>query len=195
MNLTPMRYKTFVWPHNPKVYEIEYKRKMAVNKVPFGRYYLQDLGITRRVMKGEGEFVGEGAYDQFKELAALFYENSPGVLIHPLWQTANAYFVGLSLAQEPRADYVKYSFEFWECYDLYATEGTTVTVSGTSASAGTSTAQSEDGSAVWHTVVKGETLWGLSQQYGTTVSALLALNPDISNPNRIYVGQKVKVMG
>ena len=53
MRLAPMRYKTFVWPHNPRVYSIEYKRKMAVNKVPFGRYYLQDLGITRRVMRGE----------------------------------------------------------------------------------------------------------------------------------------------
>ena len=192
MSLTPMRYKTFVWPHNPKVYSIEYKRKMAVNKVPFGRYYLQDLGITRRVMRGEGEFVGAKAYDQFKELATLFYENSPGILIHPLWQTANAYFAGLSLAQEPRADYVKYSFEFWECYDLYSTEGT-VTV--TAAPSGALTVPATDGGAAWHTVVKGETLWALSQRYETTVAELLTLNPDISNPNRISVGQKVRVKG
>ena len=192
MNLTPMRYKTFVWPHNPRVYSIEYKRKMAVNKVPFGRYYLQDLGITRRVMRGEGEFVGPEAYDQFKALATLFYENSPGILIHPLWQTANAYFVGLSLSQEPRADYVKYSFEFWECYDLYATEGTTVTHGSQS---GSSMSQGNGGTAVWHTVVKGETLWGVAQRYGTTVAELLALNPDISNPNHISVGQKVQVKG
>ncbi len=193
MNLTPMRYKTFAWPHNPRVYSIEYKRKMAVNKVPFGRYYLQDLGITRRVMRGEGEFVGPEAYDQFKALATLFYENSPGILIHPLWQTANAYFVGLSLAQEPRADYVKYSFEFWECYDLYATEGTTVIHAG--AQSGLSMSQESGGTAAWHTVVKGETLWGVAQRYGTTVAELLALNPDISNPNRIFVGQKVQVKG
>ena len=192
MNLTPMQYKTFVWPHNPKVYSIDYRRKMAVNKVPFGRYYLQDLGITRRVMRGEGEFVGPEAYDQFKALATLFYENSPGILIHPLWQTANAYFVGLTLEQEPRADYVKYSFEFWECYDLYTAGGTTVTQpdgqAGTAARKGGET-------AVWHMVVQGETLWGLAGRYGTTVEELLALNPKISNPNSILVGQRVQVRG
>ena len=31
-----MRYKDYVWPHNPRVYSIDYERKMAVNKVPFG---------------------------------------------------------------------------------------------------------------------------------------------------------------
>ena len=56
-----MRYKDYVWPHNPRVYSIDYERKMAVNKVPFGTYHLQDLGRTRRVMRGEGEFAGEGA--------------------------------------------------------------------------------------------------------------------------------------
>lgn len=193
MNLTPMRYKTFVWPHNPKVYSIDYKRKMAVNKVPFGRYYLQDLGITRRVMRGEGEFVGPEAYDQFKALATLFYENSPGILIHPLWQTANAYFVGLTLAQEPRADYVKYSFEFWECYDLYTAEG--MTVAQPDGLSGTAADQKGEEAAVWHTVVQGETLWGLAVRYGTTVEALLTLNPKISNPNSIWVGQRVQVRG
>ena len=55
--LSAMRYKEFTWPHNPRTYTIEYQRSMAVNKVPFGRYHLQDLGPTRRVMRGEGEFV------------------------------------------------------------------------------------------------------------------------------------------
>ena len=29
MTLTPMRFKSFVWPHNPRVYSIDYERKMA----------------------------------------------------------------------------------------------------------------------------------------------------------------------
>ena len=72
MILSPMRFKSFVWPHNPRVYSIGYERKIAVHKIPFGRHYLQSLGQTRRVLKGEGEFVGEGAYDKFKELATVF---------------------------------------------------------------------------------------------------------------------------
>ena len=83
MLLTPMRYKEYVWPHNPRVYSIDYERIMAVNKVPFGLYYLQDLGRTRRVMKGEGEFIGEDAYTQFGQLANVFYSGGPGQLIPP----------------------------------------------------------------------------------------------------------------
>lgn len=190
MILAPMRYKTFVWPHNPRVYSIEYKRKVAVNKVPFGRYYLQDLGITRRVMQGEGEFVGPEAYETFKQLASLFYENSPGVLIHTLWQTSNAYFVGLTLQQEPRADYVKYTFEFWECYDFYDTAGSAVT-----AAAALSAGEGGSAQAGQHTVAQGETLWGIASRYGVTLEQLLAWNPAIRNPNQLAVGQKVQVSG
>lgn len=76
--LAAMRYKDYVWPHNPRVYTIKYRREVVARKVPFGRYCLQDLGPTRRVMKGEGEFVGRGAYDEFKKLASVFYGEGPG---------------------------------------------------------------------------------------------------------------------
>lgn len=194
MRLSSMRYKEFVWPHNPRVYSIEFERKMAVNKIPFGRYSLQNLGMTRRVMKGEGEFVGEDAYEQFKKLATVFYEETPGVLVHPLWDTTSAWFVALRLEQEPRADYVKYSFEFWEEYA--GVDTTAKKVSGGNDQNGAETAKSEAAgreSAVWHTVIQGETLWGIATKYGVELSAVIALNPQVKNPNLIYVGQKVRV--
>ena len=181
-----MKYKTFVWPHNPQTYTIAYERNIAVNKVPFGRYYLQDLGLTRRVMRGEGEFVGQGAYDKFKELASLFYGEGPGLLVHPVWQTAKAYFVGLTLTQEPREDYVRYTFEFWEAGDKYAPEGTVVTAAQKQAK---ETTQAEQ----WHEVRQGESLWSIGKKYGVSIQDLVALNSQIKNPNLIYVGQKVRV--
>jgi spore coat assembly protein SafA len=171
------------------VYAITFQRKMATYKVPFGRHYLQSLGQTRRVLKGEGEFVGEGAYDQFKELASLFYEETPGVLVHPVWSTTTAWFVGLELEQEPRSDYVKYSFEFWEV-GSGLTDKLTETRTASSGTGGTSTS---GGTAVYHTVVRGDTLWALAQSYGVTLSAVIAWNPQIKNPNLIYPGQKVRV--
>lgn len=191
MKLSNMRYKTFAWPHNPRVYSIQFQRKMAVNKIPFGRYALQNLGLTRRVMRGEGEFVGEGAYQDFKKLASLFYEETPGMLVHPLWDTAQAWFVDLKLEQEPREDYVKYSFEFWEDYPGAATElkETAVQVQ----SSGTVSAETASDGEVWHTVVKGESLWAIAAHYGVTVAELVDWNPQIKNPNLIYVGQKVRV--
>ncbi|MFQ7855197.1 MAG: hypothetical protein ACLRIS_08780 [Flavonifractor plautii] len=44
--------------------------------------------------------MGEGAYGEFKKLATVFYAGGPGLLVHPVWQTSNAYFVELSLRQE-----------------------------------------------------------------------------------------------
>ena len=119
MELRPMQYKGFVWPHNPRTYTITYDRQVAVHKVPFGRYAMQDLGMTHRVMRGEGEFVGPEAYDTFRALASVFYEGGPGTLLHPVWQSAQVYFVALALTQEPRKDYVRYTFTFWETYSRY----------------------------------------------------------------------------
>ena len=99
MKLTPMQYKDFVWPHNPRTYSIRYMRQVAVHKVPFGRYAMQDLGLGNRVMQGEGAFYGEGAYDTFKRLASVFYGGGPGPLVHPVWQSASVYFVELTLLQ------------------------------------------------------------------------------------------------
>lgn len=39
----------------------------------------------------------------------------------------------------------------------------------------------------------GETLWSISLRYGTTVEALVKLNPRIKNPNLIYPGEQVRV--
>ena len=184
MTLTPMRFKTYVWPHNPKVYSIDYERKMAVNKLPFGRYVLQDLGQTNRVMAGEGEFVGEGAYREFGKLASIFYDPGPGQLVHPLWQISNAHFVSLRLEQEPRADYVRYSFVFWEDsgQDMAVKQ-----VHEEEQQAGTQTTPGT------HTVVQGDTLWGIARKYGMSLERLLELNPGIKNPNLIRMGEKGKL--
>lgn len=192
-----MRYKNFTWPHNPRTYTIEYRRVMGNHKVPYGRYQLEDMGLTRRVMKGEGEFVGEDAYDQFKALATEFYSEGPGPLIHPVWQGSNAYFVELSLSQEPRQDYVRYTFTFWESYDGYGEKaGLTQEKGASEAAAGTGnsvqTAARENG-GVRHKVKKGESLWKIARDYGVELAALLKLNPGIKNPNLIYAGQKVRV--
>lgn len=185
MSLTPMRYKTFVWPHNPRIYEIKFQRHMCSHKVPFGRYVLQNLGQNCRILRGEGEFCGPGAYDKLKELGVLYYQNTPGLLVHPVWQCSNAYLVGLSLLQEPREDYVRYTIEFWETYDAYEPGMTLIHEPEQEQPA----AQEES----WYTVVYGDCLWNIAVSNGMTLSELLALNPQIKNPNILYPGDLVRV--
>lgn len=190
MRLSPMRFKNFVWPHNPITYAITFEREMAVHKIPFGRHYLQSLGQTRRVLRGEGEFVGAGAYDTFKQLANIFYEETPGVLIHPVWMSATAWFVDLEVVQEPRPDYVRYRFEFWDVVEDITPGLGQSPATGQGAVTGDAPARQEQ---IWHTVARGETLWGLAGRYGVTVESIVGNNPAIRNPNLIYPGQRVRI--
>lgn len=185
MELTPMQYKGFVWPHNPRTYRISYRRRVAVHDVPRGRYTMQDLGLSYRVMEGEGEFFGPGAYDQFKALASVFYLGGPGALIHPVWQSASAYFVRLALVQEPQKDYVRYSFAFWEDYGRYRR--------GLKAQSAVTASDTARAGGQVHVLSEGETLWAVAQRYGTTVETLLTLNPQLRNPNVAAAGQRLIV--
>lgn len=189
-NLQPMRYKNYVWPHNPSHFTISYQRRMVAQEMPYGGYVLQNLGQSCRVMRGSGEFVGAGAYEEFKRLASVYYSAGAGTLVHPCWQGASVYFVKLTLSQEPRKDFVAYTFEFWEDSSAYTAAQKT---GSTLSSASGSTAAGSGSTKVYHTVKKGETLWGIAQSRSTTVEQLLALNGQIKNPNLIFAGQKVRV--
>ena len=45
----------------------------------------------------------------------------------------------------------------------------------------------------YYTVQSGDTLWGISQKYGISLNQIISLNPQITNPDLIYPGQKVRV--
>ena len=180
--------KGYVWPHNPETYTISFQRKVAVAKVPFGRYGMQDLGLSYRVMEGEGVFAGKGAYNEFKKLASVFYQGGPGLLIHPVWQASQAYFVSLELMQQPLEDYVRYRFAFWETSPL---DTALIRVDGGEKDGASVGAKLGDGT--YYTVKRGDTLWGIARAHSVTLTALLKLNRQIKNPNRIAVGERVKL--
>jgi len=58
----------------------------------------------------------------------------------------------------------------------------------------TSAATSDSGTAgyVWHTVQRGESLASIARRYGATWQAIAQAN-NLSNPNQIYAGQKLKI--
>ena len=191
MRLTSMRFKNFTWPHNPEVYSVEYRRRIAVHQVPFGGCVMQELGGSYRVLKGEGVFAGEGAYQRFHQLAEVFREEGPGLLVHPVWPAERAYFASLEVSEEPLPDFVRYRFEFWEDWNGY--DGGLRSTSGGDSSGGGQTAGESAQSARVHTVRKGDTLWAVAKQYGVTVQALIQANPQIKNPNLIHPGEAVNI--
>jgi spore coat assembly protein SafA len=46
---------------------------------------------------------------------------------------------------------------------------------------------------VYYIVQQGDTLRKIAGRYGTSVNSLISLNPQIYNPNLIYVGQSIRV--
>lgn len=50
----------------------------------------------------------------------------------------------------------------------------------------------QEGDTIIYTVRRGDTLSAIARRYGTTVAVLMRLNR-IQNPNRIYVGQRLRV--
>lgn len=169
-----MRYKTFTWPNDPRTYTLSCERQTAVHKIPMGGFVVQELGRTGTVMRGEGEFFGKNAYESFRQLQAVFQTPGEGLLVHPLWQTTRAYFTELRLTQEPRADYVAYAFTFCE---------------GTGGESGAAAAPSG-----YYVLREADSLWAVAQRYALTMPQLLAMNPEIANPNRVRAGQKVRVV-
>jgi len=192
VRLTPMRYKDYTWPHNPEVYTVERQRRLVVHQIPFGRCVIQDLGGMYRVLHGEGVFAGEGAYEQFRQLAEVFQEGGAGILVHPVWQTERAWFASLQVTEEPLPDYVRYSFEFWEDWTGYDSGLKAVDVSDSHSQEDVPV---DTGAAVQeqaaYTVRKGDTLWGIAKRHGVALTALIAANPQIKNPNLIYPGDRV----
>ena len=176
--LASMRFKNYIWPYNPKTFEMEYRRKVIQHKIPFSGTATQNLGPKACVFKGYGEFAGSNAYKQFKALAEVFREDSPGILSHPLWPSVNAYFTKLELKQEPQEDYVRYSFEFTECSETVKNRSGRITVS-----------------EAIHMVKIGETLGSIAADNNTELEKLIILNPNIKNANILAPGTEVKLGG
>ncbi len=106
-----LSYKTFVWPHNPHTYQEESVREPRY-VTQDGESYFDGMGAMKRQISGSGVFYGANAFDQFKRLAALFEESSAGNLQHPIWGIRYCYFTRLELTQEPKENYVSYTFTF-----------------------------------------------------------------------------------
>lgn len=184
MTLANLKYKTYTWPVNPKTYSIRFEKNTAVHHYPFTNINeIDDTGMKPREVSGEGEFIGEGAYEEFKKLATVFYNRGPGPLIHPIWQIQQAVFSRLEVYQEPSPNYVRYGFHFVEHIPQVVTQPQMIEKQ--------ETAKMQE--EIIHIVKSGETLSKIAKEYGTTWQKIAAINPEISNPNLIFPGQRIRI--
>ncbi len=109
-----LKFKDFTWPRNPEHYKVHYDHELVYEEVETDVFKLKGLSEVRRTVTGSGAFSGASAYSDFKKLEALCAQKNSGSLQHPVWGTITAFFMELDMTQEPRENYVAYSFKFLE---------------------------------------------------------------------------------
>lgn len=110
--MSKLFFRGYVWPQNPETYRQSFVREPVYVKDEAGNVTFTGLGPLKRVVTGSGAFYGEDAYENFAELAALCNTAAAGALTHPEFGTVQAFLTKLEMTQQPRADYVAYSFTF-----------------------------------------------------------------------------------
>ena len=163
MSLPPMRFKSFSWPKNPAKLHISSERQVKEVFLPFLQSSFQDLGSKRRIVSGEGVFLGPHAADTFQSLSDLLSQGGSGTLSLPALPPLSASLVRLDLLADPLPNSVRYSFEFWE--DPAAPSA--------SAASGLRTAA----------VPAGDNVWSVASRYGCSYQQLLDHNPHLQWPN------------
>lgn len=164
MSLPPMRFKTFSWPKNPAKLHISSERQVKEVFLPFLQSSFQDLGSKRRIVSGEGVFLGPHAADAFQSLSGLLSQGGSGTLSLPALPPLSASLVRLDLLADPLPNSVRYSFEFWE------------DPAAPSDSASNASLRSVP-------VPAGGNVWATANQYGCSYQQVIDKNPHIQWPN------------
>lgn len=111
-----LQFRDLVWPMEPETYQ-EVNSRHPVYVTEDGVTSYSHMSKRRRVISGTGVFFGASAFKYYKQLEELMLLTNAGNLVHPELGTRRCYFTKLQLEQEPRADYIRYSFEFMEADD------------------------------------------------------------------------------
>lgn len=170
MKLIPMKFRDFVWHHNPR--EIAFECEKAVNELlsPFDSSAIQETGRRNMIIRGEGELYGEDCLEQFEKLFELFQKSGQGVLSIPHISPIYAVFESLKIIGIPRPDVLTYSFVFREVMQ----------------------SKIED-KPINYTVKYGENLWDVSYRFEISIDRLVELNPNIKRPDIVNEGEVVRL--
>ena len=109
--------------------------------------------------------------------------------MHPVWPTIYAYFAKLNLREEPREDYVHYSFEFWE-YKGSKFEDVAEAMDNFDYD---DPLASLPGLKRYTTAAEGDTLRSLAEKFGVSVEQMCSMNPSVEDPDEeLTKGQLIR---
>lgn len=155
-----MSFGNFIFPVNPYMIKISHKRTAAVQKVPNGNDLVSDMGVSGRIISGEGELFGDGCEEQFLMLKRTFEKGGAGVLYIPSQEPVLAVFKELEFRADDIEGVIKYSFTFVESFESRVPKKFRKRIA--------------DGV---------RTLWDIAYENGAEIETLMELNPDVSRPD------------
>ena len=166
-----MSFKKFVFPVNPAVIRIAYKRSIARQPIPYANSVTQDMGRDSRIVTGEGEFYGTDCQQQFESLKRIFDEGGGGMLYIPSQKPIYALFGDLQMIGSYIEGVIGYRFTFTESFEKSSDQSDCECL-------GNST----------------KTLWDISYEFRVAVEELMELNPDIARPDQVIrAGRRVRL--
>ncbi len=156
-----MSFGAFVFPVNPYLIRISHSRTVVEQKSPYRENLTDDLGVNGRTISGEGEFYGENCMETFDSLRRVFEQGGSDILYVPSQMPVVAMFVSLELTGRDISGVLGYRFTFAEAAGRLPDR--------------ILTRKTADGK---------HCLWDYAYESGLPVETLIALNPDISRPDK-----------
>ena len=170
MNCMTMSFAGIPWQVNPTALRLEMGRNLRETSLPFAGSRLEDLGVKKRRVSGEGWFTGPGCMERWQALSAAFAAGGAGYLQLPGQAPFLAVMEELRLLGEPGGNAVHYSFVFTEHKGPVGYQGGRV-----------------------HKAAAGESLWDYAGRYQVPIEEMHRANLHIRDIACLEQGEEVRI--
>lgn len=168
-----LRFMGYTLHHNPHTLEVISSANISQYNIPDFTAVTQNTGNNPTVVKGEGIFYGENAFEQYMELKFISKSCKAGVLSVSGINPFCAYLSHIRLKCTPVDNYVEYAFTFTETTDYLVEENSTAPTK--------------------YTVQQGEDLWDISCKLDISIDTLIAFNSRLKNACDVSEGDVISI--
>ncbi len=154
-----MRFGGVALSHNPKELSVKYAKRLSSDMLVSGGYSKEKVVRLPERISGRGELYGSGCLNDYGRLMTFYREDKASIVSVPYLGAFRAVITSLTLAAEPKEDYIAVNFEF--------------------TAAPGKAKKLPDLQPYYETRRDGEDMWDIAYYYGLDINELVGLNPHI----------------
>ena len=107
-----LSFGSITWRHDPTTFSVSGRRTPHYSKAQDGTVSFSGMGSVECRISGTGVFLGRDAWKDYLALEKQLDAAAPTALTHPRWGSCKAYLSELKMTEEPKNEYISYSFTF-----------------------------------------------------------------------------------